>query len=209
VSTGSSLLLIASTSAAPASAADRVSRLEADEAHRALTGGYVARAKLDLERAAKLRASGDAENAVVAERGALTWLDAAETLARSSDGENEAASLELGALDAGARAERERALLEEALGNAGRRRAELARIERERSSVAPRTRTADIDGGVGASPSSGSATSGRSSAGAGSSGMLGHDAGGLELHLPGTAAAPGPTGTKKTTGARPTEESPP
>ncbi len=196
----------ATASSGPGAAPERLSRLEADEAHRTLTAGYVTRAKLGLARAEKLRAAGDEADAVVAERGALTWLDAAETLAQSVDCENEAASLELGALDAGARAERERALLEEALGNAGRRRAELQRIERERGSVAPRVRTADIDGGVSARvvvPASAPERGARD----GRAGRDGRDGGGLELHIPGQT----PPAGKRAPGSRsaPSEESPP
>jgi hypothetical protein len=177
---------------------ERVSRLEADQAHRAVTSGYVTRAKIALERASKLRASGDGANAEVADRAASVWLDAAETLARSVDRENEAASLELGVLDAGARVERERSLLEEALGNAGRRRAELARLERERSSVAPRVRTADIDGGTSAP--------GRSTSKAPERTDRAERDGGLELHMPG---APGTSATPGKRGSTPGEESPP
>ncbi len=176
---------------------ERLSRLEGDETHRAVTSGYVTRAKIALERASKLRASGDGTNAAVAEQSAAVWLDAAETLARAVDRESEAASLELGVLDAGARVERERSLLEEALGNAGRRRAELARLERERSSVAPRVRTADIDGGVSAP--------GKSASKAPERAERAERDGGLELHMPGASGSSATPGKRSTSG----EESPP
>jgi colicin import membrane protein len=149
---------------AVASADDRTSAvslldvLEHDEAHRTVTAGAVTQARDALERAARMRSAGDETHARLADGLALDWALAARDLARAVDVEQQASTVRLDALDAGARAERERALLEEGIARTGRLRAELEAVERDRREAPSRTSalgaslTRGADGGGGLRP---------------------------------------------------------
>jgi hypothetical protein len=134
--------------------------LEHDDAHRAVTADAVSQARTALERATRMRSAGDETHARLADGLALDWALTARDLARAVDVEQEARTARLDALDAGARAERERALLEEGIARTGRLRAELSTVERDRREAPSRTsplgaripRGGDAGGGAGTRP---------------------------------------------------------
>lgn len=106
----------------------------------------VVRSRAALARAAKLRSAGDEAHAKLAEATARTWAEAARDALRAAEVEDRAAVVRLTANDAGTMAERERALLEEGVAQAGRLRAQLegvARAPRASDAGAPRTTTKD------------------------------------------------------------------
>src|SRR5262245_18976259 len=84
----------------------------------------VARARASLERATRLRAAGDESRARLADGLARTWAEAARDVIRAVDGEDKAQAGRRAASDAGTISERERALLEEAVAQSGRLRAQ-------------------------------------------------------------------------------------
>ena len=100
----------------------------------------VARSRAALDRAQKLRASGDETHAKLAEGAALSWAEAARDVVRATAAEERTADLRRRALDAGASADRERALLEEGIAQTGRLRAQLDQVTKE--TTAPRTSSA-------------------------------------------------------------------
>jgi hypothetical protein len=114
-----------------------------------VTAEMVTRSRAALERAAKLRASGDEPHARLADGLAKTWAEAARDVLRAVDVEEKAQAARRAATDAGVVAERERALLEEGIAQSGRLRAQLETVEREskeqpaRTSAAANTDTAD------------------------------------------------------------------
>ena len=111
----------------------------------------IARSRSALERAAKLRASGDEAHARLADGLAKTWADAAREVVRAVDVEERAQASRRAATDAGVIAERERALLEEGIAQSGRVRAQLEAAERESKERPARTSAAanaDTDGGA-------------------------------------------------------------
>jgi hypothetical protein len=106
-----------SASAAAASSADtNLVRVPVDEARRA------------LERAGGARRSGDIRHAELLEGLAREWAETARDVLRAAAVEADAGALELAAADAGLRAERARALLEESIARRGRAEAELATL---------------------------------------------------------------------------------
>ena len=121
--------------------------LERDEAHKALTADTVKKARAALERAQRMRASGDEAHAKLADGLAREYAETARDLVKAADAEEHAAQARRGALDAGAQSERERALLEEGLARNGRLRAQLDDAEREAKET-NRTATAALDGGA-------------------------------------------------------------
>ena len=100
------------------------------------------RSRAALERAAKLRASGDEPHARLAEGLARTWAEAARDVLRAVDIEEKAEGARRSATDAGIVAERERALLEEGIAQSGRLRAQLDSMERESKEQPARTSAA-------------------------------------------------------------------
>lgn len=110
----------------------------------------VTRSRAALERATRLRAGGDEPRAKLAEGLARTWAEAARDVLRAVDVEERAQAARRGATDAGATAERERALLEEGVAQSGRLRAQLEAVERETKQTPARTSTQanDPDSGV-------------------------------------------------------------
>lgn len=107
----------------------------------------VGRSKLALERGAQLRSAGDEQHARQAESVARTWAEAARDVVRAVDVEARAAAARRAATDAGTQAERERALLEEAIAQSGRLRAQLEALEREGKEQPARTSIAGADAG--------------------------------------------------------------
>lgn len=121
-----------------AAAESAVRELEASP-KKAVAAEMTARAKTALDRGAKLRAAGDETHARLADTLARTWADAARESVRAAELEEKAFEARRDASDAGARADRERALLEEAIAQSGRLRAQLGALEHE----APPSRTSD------------------------------------------------------------------
>jgi hypothetical protein len=113
------------------------------------------RSRAALERAAKLRASGDEPHARLAEGLAKTWAEAARDVLRAVDIEEKSQATRRAATDAGIVAERERALLEEGIAQSGRLRAQLESTERESKEQPARTSAAanaDVTDGGAAKP---------------------------------------------------------
>jgi hypothetical protein len=86
---------------------------------------FVTRSRAALERAAKLRAAGDEAHAKLADGVARSWAEAARDVSLAAAREESAAVARRSATDAGSVADRERALLEEAIAQSGRLRAQL------------------------------------------------------------------------------------
>ena len=126
--------------------------LEREPAKKAVTVDQVKRAKDAMERAARMRAAGDETHARQADALAREWAEAGEDLARAADAETKAAAARRGAIDAGGRADRERALLEEGIARNGRLRALLEQTSREKteapSRTAPAAARAEADAGL-------------------------------------------------------------
>lgn len=122
----------------PSSAASIVRQLENDPAHRPITSAAVERAKKALERATRLRGAGDEAHAKAADGLAREWALTARDLARAADAEGAASDLRHKAVDAQARLERTRALVEEGIARIGRLRSGLASA----GHAAPKDRTA-------------------------------------------------------------------
>jgi hypothetical protein len=100
-----------------------------------------ARARAALERGAKLRAAGDEPHARLADAAARSWAEAARDVLRAAEVEEKAAAARRAATDAGAVADRERALLEEGIAQTGRLRAQLEAASRETKEQPARTST--------------------------------------------------------------------
>lgn len=94
-------------------------------------GDLTARARAALERGKRMRSAGDDAHARLADSLARTWAEAARDVARATVVEESAAAARRGATDAGAIADREHALLEEAIAQGGRLRAQLDAMERD------------------------------------------------------------------------------
>jgi hypothetical protein len=116
-----------------------VKEVEAAPSGKALAGEPLARAHEALDRAQRLRDVRDEPRARLADGLARTW---AETAREES-------------VDAGAQVDRERALLEEGLGQAGRLAAQLEALEREAKHGPDRTSNVASDAGA---PSKGPAS---------------------------------------------------
>jgi hypothetical protein len=132
--------------------------LERDQAHQTATAEFVRRARAAMEKAAKLRGGGDETHARLADAVAREWAQAGGDLVRAVDAESKAAQARQGTLDAGATAERDRALLEEGIAHNGRLRAQLEAMERESKEVPARTSkvasTSGMDAGAPPAPKS-------------------------------------------------------
>lgn len=99
--------------------------LEGDPARQTAAAPFVARARVALERGARMRAAGDETRARLADALARDWADAARDAAEAAVVETRAAAARRGAMDAGAAAEKEQALLEEGVARVGRLEAQL------------------------------------------------------------------------------------
>jgi len=102
----------------------------------------ITRSRGALDRAAKLRASGDEAHARLADGLAKTWADAARDVVRAVEVEEKAQGARRAATDAGVVADRERALLEEGIAQSGRVRAQLDAVERDAKEQPARTSSA-------------------------------------------------------------------
>ena len=117
--------------------------LEKDPHTKTLCAEPIGQARAALERAHRMHVAGDDKHARLAEQLAAEWASVAEELARADAAETRAASARSAALDAGARVERERAMLEQELAENGRLGAELAKLEaQDGGAPAPRARDA-------------------------------------------------------------------
>lgn len=112
-----------------------------------VAGEMIGKAKVALDRGARMRSAGDETHARLADAAARTWAEAARDVVRAVEVEARAAAARRSATDAGARAERERALLEEAIAQSGRLRAQLDALERESKEQPARTSIAGADAG--------------------------------------------------------------
>jgi hypothetical protein len=128
----------------------RLAALDADTTHATITAEPRQRARTAIERSKRFRAAGDETHAKQSDRAASAWLDAAEDMVRTVDSEAKAEDARRAALDAGAQAERERALLEETMLQNGRLRAELD--EAEHQSKPPQTSSAAASAAPSAAP---------------------------------------------------------
>ncbi len=88
----------------------------------------VEEARRALERAAGARNARDIHHAELLEGLAREWAETARDVLRAAAVEADAGALELAAADAGVRAERARALLEESIARRGRAEAELEKL---------------------------------------------------------------------------------
>lgn len=104
----------------------------------ALLRSPVDEAKKALERALGARRSGDAPHAELLEGLAREWAETARDLARAAAIEADAGALETAASQAGLRAERARALLEEAISRRGRAEAELEKLSADAGPFPPK-----------------------------------------------------------------------
>jgi colicin import membrane protein len=102
--------------------------LASSSAEPALTRAPIEEAKRALDRAAGARRSGDVRHAEMLEGLAREWAETARDVVRAVAVEADAGALEMAAADAGIRAERSRALLEEAIARRGRAEAELEKL---------------------------------------------------------------------------------
>jgi hypothetical protein len=124
--------------------------LDRDVAHKAMTADSVRRSREALERGSRMRQSGDEVHAKIADGIAREWAEIGRDLVRTTDSEKKAFDARRDATDAGAYAERERALLEEALAQNGRLRTQLEAVERERKEEPAKTAKvgASLDAGA-------------------------------------------------------------
>jgi hypothetical protein len=106
-------------------ARDLVAVLGADAAHATLLAEPVGRAREAIERATRLRESGDELRAKAADGLALEWAETARDLARAADAERAAADRRHEAIAKQAQVERARALVEAELAHVGRLRKEI------------------------------------------------------------------------------------
>lgn len=116
-----------------------VSELDHDAAHKTLTADAVAHARKALERALRMRQSGDDTRAREMEGLARRWVELARDLARTADTEAQAGLFRNAANDAGAHVERARAMLEETIARTGRLKAEIETAEHEANAAPTRT----------------------------------------------------------------------
>ncbi len=120
--------------------ADRIAtELQHDQAHQVLTSDAVAQTRKALERALRMHQAGDDVRAREVEGLARSWAEMGKDLVRTADAEARSRQLLNAASDAGAHAERERALLEEAIAQNSRLKAEVASAEKEESAAPTRT----------------------------------------------------------------------
>jgi len=102
----------------------------ADATRGPVTAEALTRAKEALERATRLRRSGDEAHAKAADGLAREWAETARDLARAAEAESTAADLRRRAMNEQAQVERARALLEEGVARVGRLRAQIDEAHR-------------------------------------------------------------------------------
>jgi hypothetical protein len=109
-------------------------------------------AKKALERARGARQSGDVAHAELLEGLAREWAEIARDLARAAAIEADAGALETSAAQAALRAERARALLEEAISRRGRAEAELEKLSADAGPFPPKPPPTALPRGKAAKP---------------------------------------------------------
>ncbi|MFO0740855.1 MAG: hypothetical protein U0270_33470 [Labilithrix sp.] len=109
----------------------------------------VARSRAALDRGAQLRTKGDEKHALLADGVARSWAEAARDAVKAAAIEETATRARTDATDAGLVADRERALLEEAVAQSGRLRAQL---EGAKEKEAPARTSAQANSDAGAKP---------------------------------------------------------
>lgn len=112
---------------------------------KALVAELVTRSRSASDRAAKLREKGDEPHARLADGLAKTWAEAARDTLRAVAAEERGLGAQRDAVDAGAQADRERALLEEAMAQVGRLKAQLEPLEKPSKEAPARTSKAAND----------------------------------------------------------------
>jgi hypothetical protein len=118
----------AQTNDAHATATALVAQLQGDS-HAQLVADPLGQAKTALERATRMRATGDEVHARAADELALEWAQMAQDLLKAAEAEATAAEARKKAVDAQAQLERTRAAVEEGIARVGRLKAELAEAE--------------------------------------------------------------------------------
>ncbi|MGD0678911.1 MAG: hypothetical protein ABSC94_26195 [Polyangiaceae bacterium] len=108
-----------------------VLQLEQDTSHRGVVSEPLTRAREAIERATRLRFTGDEKHAALADGLATEWAETARDLIRAVEAEGRAAEQRRKAMDTQARLERLRALVEEGIARVGRLNAEIAKAERD------------------------------------------------------------------------------
>ncbi|MFO0680338.1 MAG: hypothetical protein U0169_27690 [Polyangiaceae bacterium] len=111
-----------------------LAELAADPAKARLADDAIARSKTATADAARLRAKGDEAHAKMAEGVAREWAELGRELVEVAALEEKANRTQEAARDAGARVERERALVEEGIARTGRLRTQLESLEKEHPS---------------------------------------------------------------------------
>jgi len=136
-----------------ATAEGLLSPIEHDAAHLAIAADAVKQARDALEHATRMRDANDEARARLAESLGRHWAQVARDLVRAADAEHAATRARVAADDAGAHADRERNLLEEAIARQGRLRAELEGLDRAKQGP-DRTAPigASIEGGAPSAP---------------------------------------------------------
>jgi len=112
-----------------AAAETTLASVEKDPTVTDVTADAVKKSRDALERARRMRAAGDEKHAKLADALALEWALVAQELARTAQAERHTRDVSAAAADAGARADRERTLLEQRLAENGRLSAEALRLE--------------------------------------------------------------------------------
>lgn len=130
-----------------ATAESILQQLERDETAKSVAADSIAKARSALERATRLRATGDEAHAKLADGLARDHAESARDRVRAAELERRSVEARAHARDAGAQEERERTQLEEALARTGRLRAALEEAEREAKDT-QRTATGVNDAGV-------------------------------------------------------------
>lgn len=131
-----------------AAAETTLASVEKDPTTTELIADAVKKSRDALERGRRMRAAGDEKHAKLADGLALEWALVAQELARTAQAERHVRDVSMAGADAGARADRERTLLEQRLAENGRLSAEAARLEadagaRSATKDAPRATAAD------------------------------------------------------------------
>ena len=127
---GAPLLVMASPPPDERSQAEAtITELESNARTKTLCADPIAKARVALERAHRMRVAGDDRHARLVEGLARQWTMVAEELAHADEIESRAAAARALAADAGAHVERARATLEQQLAENGRMQAELAKLE--------------------------------------------------------------------------------
>ena len=120
--------------------------------NKAVAQEMVGRAKTALDRGARMRSAGDETHARIADSVAKTWAEAARDIVRAVEVEERAATARRSATDAGVQADRERALLEEAIAQSGRVRAQLEGLQKEGKEQPAKTSLQGADAGPSSTP---------------------------------------------------------